>query len=108
MQVIIETGVDDAVAGSNYKNKRSDLLATVRSKMVVVLATVALGVVLGACGKGNSAPDQPQGGMALPVSVIEVQPVTVPVSAEAVAQTEGAKEVENKAARRRHSAQAPV
>ena len=32
--------------------------------------------------------------MALPVSVIEVQPATVPISAEAVAQTEGAKEVE--------------
>ena len=32
--------------------------------------------------------------MALPVSVIEVQPARVPISAEAVAQTEGAKEVE--------------
>ena len=32
--------------------------------------------------------------MALPVSVIEVQPTSVPISAEAVAQTEGAKEVE--------------
>ena len=32
--------------------------------------------------------------MPLPVSVIEVQPTSVPISAEAVAQTEGAKEVE--------------
>lgn len=32
--------------------------------------------------------------MALPVTVIEVQPTSVPISAEAVAQTEGAKEVE--------------
>jgi membrane fusion protein (multidrug efflux system) len=82
------------LACSNYKNKRSDLLAAVWKKTAAVLATVTLGVALGACGKGNSAPDQPQGEMALPVSVIEVQPVTVPVSAEAVAQTEGAKEVE--------------
>jgi membrane fusion protein (multidrug efflux system) len=32
--------------------------------------------------------------MALPVSVVEVRPTSVPISAEAVAQTEGAKEVE--------------
>ena len=31
---------------------------------------------------------------AMPVSVVEVQPTSVPISAEAVAQTEGAKEVE--------------
>ncbi|HEU4853970.1 MAG TPA: biotin/lipoyl-binding protein, partial [Nitrosospira sp.] len=47
-----------------------------------------------ACGKNNHAADQPSAAMALPVSVIEVQPTTVPISAEAVAQTEGAKEVE--------------
>lgn len=81
-------------AGSNYKNKRCNLLATVRSKVVAVLAAATVSVVLVACGKGNKAPGQPQGEMALPVSVIEVQPATVPVSAEAVAQTEGAKEVE--------------
>ncbi|MDQ3185837.1 MAG: efflux RND transporter periplasmic adaptor subunit [Pseudomonadota bacterium] len=45
------------------------------------------------CGKNDSAPEPPAG-MALPVSVIEVQPTSVPISAEAVAQTEGAKEVE--------------
>jgi membrane fusion protein (multidrug efflux system) len=81
-------------AGSNYKNKCRNLLVAVRSKTGVVLAMVTLGVVLGACGKSNSAPDQPRGEMALPVSVVEIQPATVPVSAEAVAQTEGAKEVE--------------
>jgi membrane fusion protein (multidrug efflux system) len=81
-------------AGSNYKNKRCNLLATVRSKVAAVLAAATLSVVLVACGKGNKAPGQPQGEMALPVSVIEVRPATVPVSAEAVAQTEGAKEVE--------------
>jgi membrane fusion protein (multidrug efflux system) len=85
-------------AGSNYKSKhkskRRDLLAAVRSKTVTVLAVGAMGVVLAACGKGSSAPVQSPGDMALPVSVIEVQPATVPISAQAVAQTEGAKEVE--------------
>jgi membrane fusion protein (multidrug efflux system) len=55
------------------------------------LAIAAL--LLMACGKD----DAEQGGQpppAMPVSMIEVQPTTVPVSAEAVAQTEGAKEVE--------------
>ena len=32
--------------------------------------------------------------MAMPVSVISVEPTNVPISAEAVAQTEGAKEIE--------------
>ena len=49
-------------------------------------------VALAACGK-SSQPQQ-QGGQAMPVSVVELKPVTVPISAEAVAQTEGAKEVE--------------
>lgn len=81
-------------AGSNYKNKCHNLLAAIRSKALIILATGVMGIVLAGCGKGSSAPAQPPGDMALPVSVIEVQPATVPVSAEAVAQTEGAKEVE--------------
>jgi membrane fusion protein (multidrug efflux system) len=58
--------------------------------------TIALliSIALAACGKNNQAADQPPAAMALPVSVIEVQPTSVPISAEAVAQTEGAKEVE--------------
>jgi membrane fusion protein (multidrug efflux system) len=58
--------------------------------------TIALliSIALAACGKNNQAADQPPAAVALPVSVIEVQPTSVPVSAEAVAQTEGAKEVE--------------
>jgi membrane fusion protein (multidrug efflux system) len=77
--------------GSDYKNKRRSLSASILSKAVIALAA---GTMLAACGKGASEPTQPQGSMALPVSVIEVQPATVPISAEAVAQTEGAKEVE--------------
>jgi membrane fusion protein, multidrug efflux system len=50
-------------------------------------------LILTACGKdGGSAQN---GGMpAMPVTVVEVQTSIVPISAEAVAQTEGAKEVE--------------
>ncbi|HJT51232.1 MAG TPA: efflux RND transporter periplasmic adaptor subunit [Nitrosospira sp.] len=47
-----------------------------------------------ACSKNDQASDQAAAAMAIPVSVIEVQPTSVPISAEAVAQTEGAKEVE--------------
>ena len=79
------------LTGSDYKNKRGNLLAVFHSHIVIVLAA---GAVLGACGKGAPGPAQPPGGMALPVSIIEVQSATVPISAEAVAQTEGAKEVE--------------
>nr|WP_090826872.1 efflux RND transporter periplasmic adaptor subunit [Nitrosovibrio tenuis] len=78
-------------AASHYKNKRRNLLAVIGSKAMIALAA---SVVLIACGKNGHAPGQPQADMALPVSVIEVQPATVPISAEAVAQTEGAKEVE--------------
>lgn len=75
---------------THYKNKfRSSLV--IHSKFVLALV---MGVALGACGKSDQTANQPQAGMALPVSVIEVQPTSVPISAEAVAQTEGAKEVE--------------
>ncbi len=50
-----------------------------------------VGFALVACGKAPEAPPPPQ---AMPVTVIEMQPSSVPISAEAVAQTEGAREVE--------------
>ncbi|MDE2365327.1 MAG: efflux RND transporter periplasmic adaptor subunit [Betaproteobacteria bacterium] len=78
-------------AGSDYRNKHRNSWVVILSKAILVLTA---GTVLAACGKNGQATGQPQGGMALPVSVIEVQPATVPISAEAVAQTEGAKEVE--------------
>ena len=56
------------------------------------LLTLTLCLTLASCGK-NEAANQP-GPTALPVSVVEVRPTSVPISAEAVAQTEGAKEVE--------------
>ncbi len=57
---------------------------------------VLLAVSLAACDKKtDGAPGQAGGGMpAMPVSIIAVQPTSVPMSVEAVAQTEGASEVE--------------
>jgi len=77
-----------------YFNRHSfyNLTTGTHVKMVI---TLAISVALAACSNGdqealsNSAPKK-----TMPVSVIKVQPTTVPISAEAVAQTEGAKEVE--------------
>ena len=80
----------------HYKNKPGDLLAVSRLKKIVagVAAVAAALLGLAGCGKQEQQPDPAAAGMALPVSVIEAQPASVPISAEAVAQTEGAKEVE--------------
>src|SRR5690349_10508182 len=72
-------------------DKPSSSLAAITARAVIAL--IASSAIAG-CGKNSQALDQPPGGMAIPVSVIEVHPTTVPISAEAVAQTEGAKEVE--------------
>jgi membrane fusion protein, multidrug efflux system len=61
------------------------------------LTTVALiaSLALIGCGKKDDAAVKAGGSMpAMPVSVIELQQTSVPISAETVAQTEGAKEVE--------------
>lgn len=60
-------------------------------KLVMAVAVIS---TLSACGKHDQPNPAAAGGMAMPVSVIELQPTSVPISAEAVAQTEGAKEVE--------------
>ncbi len=60
-----------------------------------VFIAFAASLFLVACNKGDQAAVPAGAGMpAMPVSIIEVQPTSVPISAEAVAQTEGAKEVE--------------
>jgi membrane fusion protein (multidrug efflux system) len=62
----------------------------------VIIVGFLLGSFLVACGKKQEGA-APPGGMgmpAMPVSVIAVQPTSVPMSVEAVAQTEGASEVE--------------
>lgn len=60
------------------------------------IAGIALiAIALAACGKDEQA--KPPAMPAMPVTVINAEPTSVPVSAEAVAQTEGAKEVEIRA-----------
>lgn len=71
---------------------------SIQSKNTWAIAMLLLlSTLLVACGQDNEKEEKPGGaspGMALPVTVMEVQPTTIPISAEAVAQTEGAKEVE--------------
>jgi membrane fusion protein (multidrug efflux system) len=62
------------------------------SSFSAALASVFLAVMLTACGKAEEA--APPAPPAMPVSYIAVAPASVPMSVEAVAQTEGAKEVE--------------
>ncbi len=77
-----------------YFNRHSfyNLTTGAHAKMVI---TLAISVALAACSNGDQeALSNPTPKKTMPVSVIKVQPTTVPISAEAVAQTEGAKEVE--------------
>ncbi|HQR59419.1 MAG TPA: efflux transporter periplasmic adaptor subunit, partial [Azonexus sp.] len=57
-------------------------------------ALVSAALLLGACSK-TEAP--PKAGGAMPVTVLEMQPRSVPNAVEIVAQTEGAKETEVRA-----------
>ncbi|CAG0964371.1 Efflux pump periplasmic linker BepD [Methylophilaceae bacterium] len=69
-----------------------------RYAMTSSAVLIVMLIMLTACGKGETPAGQGPGAMmAMPVTVVEVQPSTVPISAEAVAQTEGAKEVEIRA-----------
>jgi len=66
--------------------------STVFTLSAILMAITLLAV--SACGKKDDAANGGGAMPAMPVSIITLQPTTVPVSAEAVAQTEGAKEVE--------------
>ena len=70
-----------------------------RPSRTVLTALAASLVLLTACsGKDKAAGAPPAGGMpALPVTVLEMQPTKAETSIEAVAQTEGAREVEVRA-----------
>lgn len=72
----------------NLNNSGEVSLAFRKAAMMWFLA-----VALVACGKSEQG-GQPQAPAAMPVTVLEAQPTSVPISSEAVAQTEGAKEVE--------------
>jgi membrane fusion protein (multidrug efflux system) len=61
----------------------------------LIAFTLIASITLTACGKKEDAATQAGSGMpAMPVTVVELKATTVPISVEAVAQTEGAKEVE--------------
>ncbi len=62
------------------------------SQKYKITGLLLVGLMLVACNKSEQP--NPAASMAMPVSVVELKATTVPVSTEAVAQTEGAKEVE--------------
>jgi membrane fusion protein (multidrug efflux system) len=61
---------------------------------VYIMLLMLLAAILPACDKKDAVPPAGAAMPAMPVSVITVQPTSVPMSVEAVAQTEGASEVE--------------
>ena len=78
------------VYGSEHNNRHTSLAVHYLKR---TFPAIAISIALVACSNNNPTGQPPVGG-AMPVSVIEVQPTSVPISAESVAQTEGAKEVE--------------
>ena len=78
---------------SNFNGyKHRNLWVVIYLRIVIALI---IGVALAACSNNDqeiSNNISPQ--MAMPVGVISIEPRNVPISAEAVAQTEGAKEIE--------------
>jgi membrane fusion protein, multidrug efflux system len=66
-------------------------------RLVRGLAVAAVALLAAACGRGGPPQGAPGGFPPAPVSVLEVKPVTVPVSFEYVGQTAGSKEAEVRA-----------
>jgi membrane fusion protein, multidrug efflux system len=66
-------------------------LSSALQNTFVVLTLIS---VMSACSNQDSATPAPPKAAAMPVSVIQLAPASVPISTQAVAQTEGAKEVE--------------
>ena len=78
-----------------FSLKRSNSLDLLIGAHVKKITSLIISVALAACSNGEQeALSNHASKMIMPVSVIEVQPTKVPISTEAVAQTEGAKEVE--------------
>ncbi|MEO6118868.1 MAG: efflux RND transporter periplasmic adaptor subunit [Methylotenera sp.] len=80
-----------AINSTAQQEPRSKSITPSLNTKIVAIALLT-SIALVGCGKKSDA--QAQAGAAMPVSVIELQTTSVPISAEAVAQTEGAKEVE--------------
>lgn len=82
------------VTSSAQQEPRSKFINPSLNTKIVAIALLTSVALIG-CGKKGDAQAQAGAGMpAMPVSVLELQTTSVPISAEAVAQTEGAKEVE--------------
>lgn len=69
-------------------------MAKLKTQYTHTLLAVMLSMLVTACGQQKQEGAAGAAMPALPVTVVEVQPTSVPIRAEAVAQTEGAKEVE--------------
>jgi membrane fusion protein (multidrug efflux system) len=77
---------------SQNRTQVAEVKSTVFTLSAILMAITLLAV--SACSKKDDAANAGGAMPAMPVSIVTLQPTTVPVSAEAVAQTEGAKEVE--------------
>lgn len=66
-------------------------MAVIAQQIQKIISITVLAILVTACGKQEPAA---QAMPAMPVSILEMKATSVPISAEAVAQTEGAKEVE--------------
>ncbi|MGZ8271852.1 MAG: efflux RND transporter periplasmic adaptor subunit, partial [Methylophilus sp.] len=66
-------------------------MAVIAQQIQKIISITMLAILVTACGKQEPAAKPMP---AMPVSVLEMKATSVPISAEAVAQTEGAKEVE--------------
>jgi len=64
-----------------------------------IFLVFALSIFIGACGEESQTPSEADAAapQALPVTVVEVQPTKIPVTLEAVGETEGVREVEIRA-----------
>lgn len=80
---------------SNKRDKTEAAMGTFIQKTQRIMLAAGIAMLLTACGENEQTRQLPQAAMPpMPVSVLSVQPTTVPIQAEAVAQTEGAKEIE--------------
>lgn len=69
-------------------------MAKMKTQYTHTLLAVMLSMLVTACGQQKQEGASGAAMPAMPVSVVEMKPTSVPIRAEAVAQTEGAKEVE--------------
>lgn len=79
-------------------NLRVMCASSFSTSFVCIAVSFAAALLLSACGQGKQdAAKGPPGGMALPVTVLQVKSQRLPVAAEAVGQTEGSREIEIRA-----------